>query len=178
MRKYQIAFLLGVLSLSFSLYGATALKIGTVDFQKALITVEEGKKTKLDLEKEAGEMRKMLEAKAADLKKMEQELKGMASSILSDAAKMQKGQEFQQKYIQLRQEEQQLTQQLQKRESEEVQKVFRKLRLVTKEIAKKKKLDLVVEQNASGLIYAENTMDLTDDVIVEYDRRYKSKAKK
>ncbi len=150
--------------------------IGTVDFQKALLTVGEGKNTKKQLDKEAAIVRKDLEKKARELKKMESELQGLSSSILSDEAKMKKGREFQQKYMSLKKEEQVRFEELKRKEAEEVEKVFRKLKIVTKDISKKKKLTLALEKNASGLIFAENSVDITDEVIVEYDRRYKVKS--
>lgn len=163
---------------SAHLLAISSTKVGTVDFQKSLVTVAEGKLTKAELEKEAATMRTDLEGRAKELKKMEEEIQGLAASILSDAAKLKKGQEFQKKFMELRQEEQRITQMLQRKEQEGVQRVFRKLRIITKEIAKKKNLPFVFETNASGLIYASETIDLTDEVIVEYDRRYKTEVPK
>ena len=160
-----------------SLYAEAKLKIGQVDFQKALITVEEGRQTKQQLEDEANKLKSSLEKKADEIKKMEDDIKGLASSVLSEAAKMKKGQEYQEKVLAFRQEEQKNMDAMQAKEQEEVQKVFRKLRVITEDIAKTKKLDLVVEKNTSGLIFADGMTEITDEVIIEYDKRYKTAKK-
>lgn len=171
--KYLL--LIALFTITSPLAAVSKISVATVDFQKALTSVAEGKNTKAALEKEAARERKKLEKQAIELKKMEKDIQALATSVLSDAAKMKKGQEFQQKYLAFKQAEQQIANSLKLKEQEGVEKVFRKLRIITKEMAKKKKFDLVIEANSGGLLYAVNSTDITDEIIVEYDKRHRVK---
>ncbi|MEK6577606.1 MAG: OmpH family outer membrane protein, partial [Bdellovibrionota bacterium] len=71
----RLAFVLAFISgMSFGAKSALAVdenaRIGTVDMQKALQTVEAGKNAKLQLEKEFNAKKKTLQAEEAKIKKM------------------------------------------------------------------------------------------------------------
>src|SRR4051812_7044319 len=75
---------------------AAPAKIATIDMQKALQTVEAGKKAKAQLEKEFNSKKKMLDDEQNAIKKLTEEFKKQ-SMVLNDEARMKKQTEIQER---------------------------------------------------------------------------------
>ena len=77
---------------------AAAGKYGVVNMQSVILNVAEGKATRGELEKAIKAKETELKGKKEELDKLNKEWKNQAA-ILSEQARMQKQQEFQQKFI-------------------------------------------------------------------------------
>ena len=61
---------------------------------------------------------------------------------------------------------------LQKKENEYKQPIIKKLNTIIEEVSKKAGVDFAVDQMTTPLMYAASKVDLTDDVIKAYDKKY------
>lgn len=145
-----------------------ALKVGTVDFQRALGEVAEGKATKARLEK-------MYEDKKAALQKMEQQLVTAQKDyekqamVLSDAVRAQKEQELMQQQMVFQQTYMQSEQEFQAAYGQAMETLITKMKTTTELIAKEKGYTLVVEVSEGGVVYSVPTSDLTAELITRFN---------
>lgn len=152
-------------------------RYGVVDMQSVILAVDEGKEARAGLEKEIRAKEEEFGKKKAELDKMNEEWKGQ-SAILSEAAKTQKQQEFQEKFMALRNAEMEFQGDIKKKEQKATQKIAMKVAGMVDKMAKEKALEVVFESNSSGLLYLDSPTDLTKDVIAAYNRMKGSTAAK
>ena len=149
-------------------HAQAAAKVGTVDFQRALGEVGEGKATKARLEK-------MYEEKKAALQKMEQTMMTAQKDyekqamVLSDAARKQKEQELMQQQAVFQQTYMQSEQDFQAAYGQAMEGLITKLKTTTELIAKEKGYTLVVEVNEGGVVYSTPANDLTAELITRFN---------
>lgn len=165
---------LGAISLLAALtIGSTtqaAPKIGTVDMQKALQTVAEGRKAKKNLEGVFNKKKKELQSEEAAIKKMHEEFQKQ-SLVMSEQARAKKQGEIQQRVIQFQQKTQASQIELQKQEQEMTGPIIQKLRGVIEMVAKENGYTIILEKNENSVLFSEEKDDLTSKVIQAYDSR-------
>lgn len=144
-------------------------RFAVVDMQRIILSVEEGKKARSELEKKIQAKEKELQDKKKKLDKMNEEWK-QQSSVLSEEAKNRKQKEFQDTFMQLRNEEANFQNELKKEESTATQKIASKVAKMVDGLAKSKNVDVVFEMNSSGLLYVKDPIDLTEQLIKAYDK--------
>lgn len=145
-------------------------KFGVVDMQQVILSVEEGKQARAALETEIKAKETELQKSKEELDKMNKEWKNQAA-LLSEDARMKKQQEFQEKFLALRNAEMEFQANIKRKEQKATQTIAVKVAQVVDQIAKSKKLTAVFETNSAGLLYLESPVDLTQDVITEYSKR-------
>ena len=150
-------------------------KFGVVDMQQVIVSVEEGKAARSQLEAEIKSKEGELGKQKEELDKMNNEWKNQAA-LLSEDARMKKQQEFQEKFMTLRNAEMEFQANIKRKEQKATQQIAMKVAQVVDQIAKQKKLVGVFETNSAGLLYLESPVDLTQEVISEYAQRPKDKA--
>lgn len=168
--KFSVSLVaLSVLALSSPSISA-AVKIGTIDLQKALQNVKKGKSAKAELEKEFQEKKKKIDAEQESIRKMSEEFQ-KKSLVLSEKARAEKGAQIQQKIGAWQEMVQKAQGEMQAREGDMTRPILEGLKTIGSDIAKKKSLELLFEANSSGLLYAADKTDVTDDVIKAYDEK-------
>jgi len=169
-----------VAGLSVSSFSAHAMKVGTVDLQKALQEVKKGKEAKGALEKEFNERKAKIEGEQASLRKAQEDLEKLAKNMaINQSAKEKKISEFQQRAAAFQELVQRSQSEMQGREAELTRPIIEGLRDLVPTVAKSRKMDLVFEANSVGptgvasnpLLYAEDKYDLTADVIKAFDEK-------
>jgi len=164
MKKLLFTISLSVISLSWG-----AVKIGTVDMEKALQAVKKGKDAKSRLEKKFKEKKEKFDKLNKDFETAKEEFQ-KKSVVLSDKAKADKAMALQQKQSELYQLNQQAMAEMQQEELKETQPILKGLGELIDDVAKEAKVDMVVESKA-GLLYAADRVDLTDQLIKKYDSK-------
>lgn len=149
-------------------------KYGIINMQKVILTVEEGKTARSDLEKQIKAKETELMGKKKELDKLNEDWKTQAP-LLSEEAKLKKQQEFQERFVNLRNEEMNFQKEIKQKESEATQKIAIKVQQMVETMSKQKDLDAVFEVSSSGLLYLKDPMDLTDEVIKSYDNKVSKK---
>ncbi len=145
--------------------------IGYIDLQKAIVTVEEGKRAKAALKKTYDAKQAELTAKEAELKELKDTIEREAS-IDTPESRARRAQ-FQSKLMALQQAFMQEQQQLQQLEAKELSVITEKMRAVIAQIGKAGGYTLILEVQTNRLLYAKDHLDLTNEVIRKYNAKYK-----
>src|ERR1035437_10161799 len=151
MKMFSSAIL--VLALIFTTQArADDVKIGYVDMQKALQTVDAGKKAKSQLESEFNKRKQELDKAGIALKKAFEDFKKQ-SVVMSESARGKKEAELQERYMKLEQEKQMAQGEIQRKEHELTEPIVTKIRDLISSIAKKKNYTVVLEKNETTVLY-------------------------
>lgn len=163
-----LALVLGVTALSTPAF-AQGPKIGYVDLQRALGQVADGKAAKKRLKKDFDAKQKSLTAKQEQVKQLKESLESGAAMMTEDA-KRQKAMQLQQGMAELQQLYVEMQRDLAQKEGKATQKIFKKMEKILNKIAKEKGYDLILEKSESSVLYANDSMDLTSELIKRYDK--------
>ena len=150
---------------------ATMLKVGIVDLQGALNATSEGIAAKETLRNKHMAKQEQVDKMKAELDTMEEKIK---SPVISEEAQVDLKEKYGQKRAQLiefvtraKEEEDRENQQLSAR-------ILEGLIKIAQEIAKTDNYSIILEKSGSGVVYFEDSMDLTDTVVKTYNERYQA----
>lgn len=160
---------------SSAAFGVDA-KFAYLDMQKAIQSVEQGKKAKKELETEFNVKKKKLEAKEKDLKEMGDDLEKKAMA-LSDDARARKQREFQEEMLKYQKMVAQSQQEIQGRERELTAPILEKMRTVIEKLAQDEGFTMIFEKNEQSVIWAKKEVDITDKVIAYFEKTSDAKKK-
>jgi outer membrane protein len=172
----RITLAITVAGLSLALFAgsgsaATMLKVGVVDLQGALNATSEGIAAKETLRNKHVAKQEQVDKMKAELDTMEEKI---ISPVISEKAQADLKEKYRQKKAQLiefvtraKEEEDQENQQLSAR-------ILDGLIKIAREIAKTDNYSIILEKSGSGVIYFEDSMDLTDTVVKTYNERYQA----
>ena len=171
-RKFAILAVAAMLLMSVSVaQAATMVKIGIVDLQGALNATSEGLAAKESLKRKHAAKQEEVDRMKADLDVMEEKIK---SPVLSAAAQAELKEKYKAKRAELiefvtiaKEEEERENQLLSTR-------ILEGLVKIALEIAKAEKYSLVLEKNGSGVVFFDETMDITEQVVKIYNERYQA----
>ena len=147
--------------------------VGTVDMQKALQTTKRGRAAQSTLEKEFTAKKKKLDEEDAAVKKLTDEFKKQEAAY-SEPTRMKKGGLIQEKAFKLRAAMAQAENEIKLKERELIQPIIGDLRREIADIARRRKMNLVLERNENFVLYSEDPSDLTDEVISQFDKKSSS----
>jgi outer membrane protein len=167
-----ISIALGILATSAFADEAASTKIATVDMQKALQTVDSGKKAKGQLEKEFNTKKKMLDDEQNAIVKLEAEFKKQ-TMVLNDEAKEKKFQELQERKMKFQQQLMRSQTEIQQKEGELTAPIVKSLKEMVKEIAAKKNYQMVLDKNEQTVIFSQEKDDLTDELVKSFNAKNK-----
>lgn len=154
---------------------SAGFRVGYVDLQKALQTVEAGRNAKSSLEKEvAGKKAELEKAQTALQKEAEEFEKKVA--IMNDSAKATKQAELQKKFVDLQKSAAESQMNLQNRERELTKPIIDALRGVIEAVGKEKSFQLILERNEGAVLFAQGGEDLTETVIQKFNSENKGKV--
>lgn len=142
-------------------------KVATVDIQKILTSVDSGKKAKTELENFVNKRKTELQKEEADIKKVVEEFQKQ-SMVMNDKARQKKEQELQQRAMKFQEAVRNSQIEAQKKEQELISPILEKLRRMVKATAPKKGYTVVLEKNASTVLYSLDQDDLTDELVKTY----------
>jgi outer membrane protein len=168
MRVLPLLLVLG-LGLANPARAAEEQKIGTVDMQRALQSVEAGKKAKSQLEKEFNAKKKEVQTEEAAIRKMGEELEKQ-SLVMNEEAKNKKRGELQQRIMKLQEGTQRSQAELQQRERDLTKPIIDKLRDIISDIAKSKGYSVILERNENTVLFSQDKDDLTQLVIDSFNK--------
>ncbi|MBX9767138.1 MAG: OmpH family outer membrane protein, partial [Bdellovibrionales bacterium] len=154
---------------STAAFGAES-KFAYLDMQKAIQSVDQGKKAKKELETEFNAKKKKLEAKEKDLKEMGDDLEKKAMA-LSDEARSRKQREFQEEMLKYQKMVAQSQQEIQGRERELTAPILEKMKSVIEKLAQEEGFTMIFEKNEQSVIWAKKEVDITDKVIASFEKR-------
>jgi len=174
-----LALVAGALgSLSYTAHADKGTKVGVIDIQRAMFETKRGKAAKARLEKEAQDIEKRIQGERAAIQKEAEEFDKKAA-VMNEKARMEKGRGIQKKMEELQQKAQGSQVDFQRKNEEAFRPIVDGLRQVVGEIARRRSLDMVFENNSSNvglapgstLIWALDRSDITEEAIKVYDEK-------
>jgi outer membrane protein len=160
-------------SLTSGVGAAEAFKMGVIDPQAVLEKSKSGKKALDGLKEYVSTRQKLLSRDEEELRNTEKTLKESISK-LSEAEKKEKEAQFRVKIQEYQKRAQEFNQELQGKQKELVDDYMKRIATATQTVAEKGGFSIVVdkgsEQTVKIVIYSKDTIDLTDQVIKEFDR--------
>ncbi len=159
--------ILALFSLQTGALAAGTAKIGIVDLQKCIRESNEGKKVQERLQNRQRQMQEELDKRQKELENMQKELEKQ-SLMLSPDAREDRQKEFEKKQRDLGYFYQDINDELKKIENEARSELVNIFTTVVDTIGKRDKYDLITER--SSILYFEESMDLTNEVIKEMNK--------
>jgi Skp family chaperone for outer membrane proteins len=167
--RKMAAPLIALFVLSFTAVGfAQQLKVGVVNSQNAFNTSLEGKKAQGQLQDKDNKIK-------ADLAKLDNEIKQLQTKIstqqmtLTNEAAVQIQSDIDKKTTARKRLEEDATRDMQQIQYALIQRIRGEMVGIIEAIAKEKGYDLVLDLGASGIVFFNPTIDITDEVIKRYD---------
>lgn len=152
---------------------AAEFKMGVVDPQSVLEKSKAGKRALDGLKEYVSTRQKLLAKDEEDLRNYEKQLKEQAPKW-TDTEKKEKETQFRTRVQDFQKRAQEFNMELQKKQKELVDEYMKKISAATQTVAEKGGVALVVdkgsEQTVKIVIYNKDTIDLTEQVIKEFDR--------
>lgn len=148
------------------------IKIATVDVQRALQTVEAGKKARATLEKEFNAKKASLQAEEASFKKAAEDFKNK-SLLMVDEARNKSQAELQERYMKLQELTARSQQEIQAKERELTEPLIAQIKDVIREVSKTKGYTIVLEKNENSVLVAPDQDDLTAPVVEAFNKKNK-----
>jgi outer membrane protein len=170
LRSLMLAVALAFATTSVSLAEDAGVKIGTVDMQKALQSVEAGKKAMAQLEKDVTSKKKELQNEEAAIRKAVEEFKKQ-SLVMNEEARGKKQEELQQRAMKFEESKMRSQMELQQKEQEFTRPILTKLRTIISELAKQKGYAVVLDKNDNIVHFSQDKDDLTSDVIAAFNKQ-------
>ncbi|MEZ4598877.1 MAG: OmpH family outer membrane protein [Syntrophotaleaceae bacterium] len=151
---------------------AAELKIGYIDLQKALNLSEAGKVAKSQIAEKVKKFQGTIESRQNELKKLNQEMEKQ-KMVLSAEAKAEKERDYQQKIKDYQRFAKDAQEELQQEDAQATRSILEDLFKVVKDIGNKGKYTMILEKTESSVLYADDAINLTDEVIAAYNKVYK-----
>ncbi len=173
-----VSFLLGLVFLwtASPSWAGEALKIGVIDLQKCIHQSEAGKKASKGLQDKADRIKKDLEARRDELKKLSEDF-NKKSNILSADAKREREKELIRKDEDLRELIRKKEEEMRKDEYNAMQPLLSDLFEVTKKLAKDEGFTLILESKSGVVFFNKPVEEITDKVIKLANEAKKEKKK-
>jgi len=173
-----VARLVAALALALAASGARAeIKLGYVDMQRAIKEVEEGKAAGATLKRDFDEKQKQLNQRSEEVKRLQEEFQKQ-QAIMTAEAKAAKGAEIERKMMETQEFYVRLQQELSGKEREAMRPLADKMGGLVREIAEANGLSVMMDREGSGLVYAQASLDFTNELIRRYNAKYPAGAKK
>ena len=169
MRVGQSLKMAAVIATCLGAPAALAAKYGIIDMQAIILNVEEGKTARAELEKEIKGKEGDFTKRREELDKLNKDWQGQAA-LMSEEARMAKQKDFQEKFMSLRNDEGAFRDDVKRKEQKATQSIAAKVEEIVQKMAKEKGLEVVFEVNSAGLLYINQPVDLTKDVIGAYGK--------
>ncbi len=155
---------------------AKEVKIGYVDFLRALNECDEGLRAKERLEAEAKSIEEELNKKQEVLKTLKDEI-DKKEAVWNEETAVAKKKEFNEKAEEFQMTFNEVRGELAKKQKQSEQDIIIGLTDTVKRVAKDTGYRYVFERGTAGLVYAPDSDDLTDKVVEEYNKQTRQEKK-
>lgn len=173
MKKVSLVFILSLILFfpNFAL-GSGAKGIAYVDLQKALNICDAGEEAQKAFSQKIEKTRKNIGAKEEALKKLKDSIEKKIL-LLSEKARQEKEREYQKELRDYQRFIRDSDEELKREWAEISKKIIAELRKVVERIGEKGNYTLIFEKTTSGILYATDAVDLTDELIKAYNEQRK-----
>lgn len=171
MKKIPILLMtLTLFFLSQSIVSAAELvKVCTVDLQRCMEESNEGKRIAESLKEELVEMQQRYADAQKELAELKKEIEKQ-SLMLSMDAKEDKQDEYDKKSRELTYLYEDLTEEAQVAQQNANQKILKEIYAIIQTVSKEQGFDLILAKSTSGVLFASDSLDITDLIIKELNK--------
>ena len=149
---------------------AAETKIGVFDLTRAVNTSKKGQAAKAKLVSKFERLQKDLKTRETELENLRTQLESQASTLSAEAMR-EKEKDLQRKARDFQEVYRDYNEEMQKEEMENTKPVVDGLLREANHLGKEGGYTLILEVNKSGIIYAPETLDITNDVIKRFDSK-------
>jgi len=147
-------------------------KIGVVDPARILSDTSAGKKTKDNLAAFSKNRQALIELDEKELRRLEEDFVKQAT-VLSATAKREREEVFRRRMQEYQQKVTELNREVQEKQKDVMDGFRDKIEAVVGKVAKRLGLQIVVDSTKGGVtLYREDTLDISNQVIDEFNRDY------
>jgi outer membrane protein len=154
--------------LSLAPFARAESKVAFVDINRALNETADGRAAKAKLKKEFDARQKQLDERQEEVKRLQADLQSRGDAM-SDEARHKAQSEMDQKLMEVSKLYAQLQQELNQKEGAATKPILVKMTAIIKNIAEAEGVTMVFDRAESGLIYAQPSLDLTNELIRRYN---------
>ncbi|MBN1931216.1 MAG: OmpH family outer membrane protein [Desulfobacterales bacterium] len=180
MRTCKIAFIVTIFSffcISMSSYAADVAKIGVVDFQRILETSSAGKDAQIEINKQGKKMEADLKEKGDEIEELKKKLE-RETLVMSKEMREEKEREVRIKINDFKTLQKKYLDDFKGFEAKLVRRIQEAVFNLVDDIGKKEGYLLIVEKRQGGVLYAPNSIDITDQLIQQYNTEFSKTADK
>jgi len=159
-----------VIGLQYNAFSADSSKIAVINMQKLQEKSKKFQKIRGTLRQKYETLQKKLDNEKNELVKMEEELKKQGMMLSLDA-KEDKQKELTKKKRHYKYLAEEFTQEMKQAEIEATNKFGKEIEKVVEKIGKREAYTLILGKRTMGLVYYDNAIDITDEVIKAYDQK-------
>lgn len=147
-------------------------KIGVLDPARILSDTNAGKKAKDNLTAFSKNRQTLIELDEKELRRLEEDFVKQAS-VLSPTAKREREEAFRRRMQEYQQKVTELNREVQEKQKDVMDGFREKIETVAGKVAKRLGLQIVVDSSKGGVtLYREDTLDISNQVIEEFNRDY------
>lgn len=168
------AVLIIVAIFTCSAFAADAAKIGVVSFEKIIKESSAGKVMQKDLKANFEQLQAKLQAEEKKVKDMSAALEREAL-VLSAEKKLERQRELRDKADDLKKMNADYTQEIRILQNKKINQIQKEIFEISNKLGKAQGYLLIIEKKTAGVIYAADKVDITDEVIKEYNSIYAKK---
>jgi outer membrane protein len=168
----------GLLMALLAVYGCAAGgakvegKVAVVDSARVLNETTNGKKTKDSLTAFSKNRQALIEMDEKELRRMEEDF-GRQASVLSATAKREREEQFRRRVAEYQQKAGEMNREIQEKQKDALEGFREKVELVVGKVSKRLGLQVIIEKGRGGpTLYSEPGLDITGQVIDEFNREY------
>ncbi len=149
----------------------TLERLAVVDVQRCLLETKEGKKAKTELERSMARGQARIEKKSNDLQQRLADLQAKAS-MLSEPELRKRQEDLMRGQAELEELSAKLQEDVGEKEALLTEKIYKNVSTIVAQIAIEEKLQAVLVRSEMTIIYVDPKLDLTNRVIVRYDKEH------
>jgi outer membrane protein len=170
-RLFIICFCMVFCLASGTFVQAEPLNIGTISIQQVVDRSQAGQDARKVLEAKQSELQPKFQAEQETLKAQAKEIE-KKSSVWSDEVRSTKERDYQKKMREYQLKVEDAQYEMKQLEKKVLDPIFKEMQAVITDLGKKKKLSMIFEKAKSGgLLYADDSLDISDEIVKELDAR-------
>lgn len=166
-----------VLGLTVGAQAQQTIKTGVINSQQAFTASAEGKKAQAQLQDQENKVKSDLARLDAEIKALQTKLSTQRTTLSNEAA-LQIQSDLDRKMTARKRREEDGGREAQQLQISLIQRIRGEMVGVIEGLAKERGLDLILDLAASGIVFFNPTMDITDEVIRRYDAAMAATPKK
>jgi outer membrane protein len=151
-------------------FGEDGVKVGVIDLQKCLEESQEGKRVSAILKKKKQVLQTQLDRKQKELFELRKEFEKQAMMLSMDAQE-DKRKTIERKTRELEYLLKDLNEEMARAQEKEKRRIFKELGDIIQKMGSAQGFTLIMEKRAGGVLYFTESVDLTQKIIVEYDKK-------